>query len=185
MSPQVAMKKCPKIGFWHFRGSIAVVLRSVEGKISGNWGIVKRMAHFDKQKCLIEFTFSNGEDNSWLHFWFCDRWTVRFSEQWADLQIGASDGSVATDVFGEKAQFFQNHPSRLEETEHQVKTTANSHVSAEFVGALQGRRPEDKMCNIGGLQAFRSEFGFEELFSTLDSFDAAPLQAGSSFTPFW
>jgi FtsZ-binding cell division protein ZapB len=70
--------------------------------------------------------------------------------------------------------------SRLEGTEYDVKTAADSRFFTEFVGALKWGRPEDNACNIDDLRPLCSEFGFEELLSTLDGSDAAPLDTGIS-----
>jgi hypothetical protein len=53
-------------------------------------------------------------------------------------------------------------------------------VFAEFVAALEGRRPEINPRNIDGFWTLFSEFGIEKLLSALDSFDALPLRSGVS-----
>jgi hypothetical protein len=44
------------------------------------------------------------------------------------LRCDASDRFVASDLFRQKKQVFQGHPSRLEETEYKVEIAADSRV---------------------------------------------------------
>jgi hypothetical protein len=99
------------------------------------------------------------------------------------FSCGAPDRrSVATYLFCQKTQLFQDHSSRLKGTKYEVETAAESPVFAEFVAALEGRRSEVKMRNIDGLPAFCSEFGFEEFLTVLDVFEAVLPLAGVSLS---
>jgi hypothetical protein len=56
----------------------------------------------------------------------------------------------------------------------------DSHSFAEFVAALERRRPEVNMRNIDCLRSLCSEFGLEETLSALKAFEASPPYAGVS-----
>jgi hypothetical protein len=96
------------------------------------------------------------------------------------LRCGRTDGHIATDLFGQKTQFVQDPPRRLEKAESEVKTAADSWFFAEFVGPLEGKRPEVNARNVGELRTLCFRFGFEELLSALEAFDAAPLHESLS-----
>jgi hypothetical protein len=58
------------------------------------------------------------------------------------------DCASATDLLRQQMRFFQDHPSILEETKYAVEAAGDSQVFAEFVGALEGKRPEINTRNI-------------------------------------
>jgi hypothetical protein len=96
------------------------------------------------------------------------------------FRCGASDHPVATDHLHQKVRLFQDHKNILEEIEYEVGAAVDSQVFAEFVVALEGRRPEVNAHNIDGLLALRSEFGFEKPLTVLETFDVSLPHAGVS-----
>jgi hypothetical protein len=50
------------------------------------------------------------------------------------LKCGALDRFIANNLLREKTRRFQDHPSRLEETEYPVKAMTDSRAFLEFVG---------------------------------------------------
>jgi regulator of replication initiation timing len=100
------------------------------------------------------------------------------------LRCDASDRSFSTDLLQQTTQLFQDHRRKLEETEYEVETAVHSRFFAEFIGAVEGRRPETNMRNIDGFRTLCSEFSFEELLAALaalEAFDAPLLHAGVSW----
>jgi hypothetical protein len=78
------------------------------------------------------------------------------------------------------ARPFQDHPSKLEETEKNVETMVDSQSFAEFVAALEGTRPDVNALNIHPLMAFCSGLGVEEPLTALQAFDAFPPHSAVS-----
>jgi hypothetical protein len=90
------------------------------------------------------------------------------------------DRSIATELFHQKALLFQDHPRMLEQTKYEVEGTVDLQVFAEFVPALEGRRPETNPRNIGTPWSLCSKFGFEELLSARGVFGMFRPNAGVS-----